>query len=177
MRVFLFGFMGSGKTTVGKQLAKRMKLTFIDLDHYIETNNGKTIKYLFEAYGESHFREIEQNALSEVIRQNDFVLATGGGTPCFYDNIEVMNSKGVTVFLELDKQTLVHRLMNAKIHRPLIWGKTEEELREYIEVTLNQRNPYYQKAQIFADGKDIDLDKLTKKVARRAQKNAFGTME
>lgn len=167
MKVFLFGFMGSGKTTYGKVLAKELKLEFMDLDDYIEKKIGRTIKHIFEVDGEQRFREIEHEALKEIVKKDDFLLATGGGAPCFFDNIEIMKKNGTTVYLETEVNVLANRLFYAKLYRPLIWGKTLSELKIYIEKMLEKRNPYYKKAHIITDGKDLDVDKLKNNILKR----------
>src|SRR5690554_5919230 len=110
-RVFLIGYMGSGKTTVGKKLAQSLSLSFIDLDDFIQNKYRKTIADIFADLGEEGFRKIESKALREVSEIEDVVISTGGGAPCFYDNIEVMNNAGVTVYIEVDPQELASRLM------------------------------------------------------------------
>src|SRR3972149_3269851 len=160
MKVFLFGFMGSGKTTYGVKIAQALNYNFIDLDDYLEKKAGRTIKHIFETEGEKKFRELERSVLLEVIKQDNIVVSTGGGTPCFFDNIEVMKKNGVTVYLEADINTLSDRLFNAKIHRPLIWGKSKQELVEYIENSVEQRNKFYKQASIIVDAKNLDIKKL-----------------
>jgi shikimate kinase len=164
MKVILFGFMGSGKTTYGKMLAKDLNHPFIDLDEYIEETRNKTIKQIFEFEGEQRFREIEREAMLEIIEKDKFILASGGGTPCFFDNIEIMKKKAITVYLNASVDVLVERLLAAKIHRPLIWGKSKTELQQYIVDTLEKRNPYYKKAHIIVNADDLNIDNLTWKL-------------
>lgn len=164
MKIFLIGFMSSGKTTVGRELAHLLGYQFLDLDEYIETKHSRTIKQIFETKGEEHFRLIENEALKEVCSFNgDFVISSGGGTSCFYNNIDYMNRNGITVYLRLEVSTLVARLMESKIDRPLLWGKTREELNDYIIRVLDERKKFYEKAQIIVDAdntKPIDLAKI-----------------
>src|SRR5688500_7926474 len=101
MKVFLIGFMGSGKSTVGKKLAQKMTLDFIDLDAYIEKQRQKTISYFFENFGEEKFREIERDALAELLEKDNVVISTGGGTPCFFDNMEKIKKNGISVYIEM----------------------------------------------------------------------------
>lgn len=147
-RVFLIGYMGSGKTTVGKKLAQSLSLSFIDLDDFIQNKYRKTIADIFADLGEEGFRKIESKALREVSEIEDVVISTGGGAPCFYDNIEVMNNAGVTVYIEVDPQELASRLMASKTVRPLVAGKSKEELVPFITKHLSQRERYYRSAQI-----------------------------
>ena len=172
MKIFLIGYMASGKTTFGKKLSKTLDLQFIDLDDRIEEKSGRTIKHIFETDGEDIFRKLESDTLKSTIQnENNFVLATGGGTPCFYDNIKLMLKNGVTVYLELDIKTLVNRLVSSKIYRPLIWGKTESELKEYAEKMLTKRNPYYNQAHIIIDELNPDVEKAAKKISKKYKKS------
>ena len=145
-RILLIGFMAAGKTTLGKALARDLGLQFIDLDHYIENRYHSTISQLFAERGEEGFREIERKMLHEVTEFEDVIIATGGGTPCFYDNMEYMNSMGVTVFLQASVDVIFTRLTIARVQRPLVKGKSADELRQYITAMLGQRSPYYTRA-------------------------------
>ncbi|MDD6907185.1 MAG: shikimate kinase, partial [Bacteroidaceae bacterium] len=132
MRIFLIGFMGSGKTTLGKAFARAMQLQFIDLDWYIEERFHKTVQELFAERGEEGFREIERRMLHEVGEFEDVIIAAGGGTPCFFDNIQYMNRVGKTVFLDVVPEVLFRRLNIAKSKRPLLAGKDDAELMSFI---------------------------------------------
>lgn len=145
-RILLIGFMAAGKTTLGKALARDLGLQFIDLDHYIENRYHSTVSQLFADRGEEGFRQIERNMLHEVTEFEDVIIATGGGTPCFYDNMEYMNSKGITVFLQASADVIYTRLTIARVQRPLVKGKTADELRQYIADMLEMRSPYYTRA-------------------------------
>lgn len=138
--------MAAGKTTLGKALAKDLGLQFIDLDHYIENRYHCTVAQLFAERGEEAFRRIERNMLHEVAEFEDVIIATGGGTPCFFDNMDYMNTKGTTVFLEAAVETIYTRLTIARIQRPLVAGKTADELRQYISDALQQRMSHYSRA-------------------------------
>ena len=146
-RIFLTGYMGSGKTTLGRALAADMEIPFIDLDHYIEKRYCKTIAQLFAEKGETGFREIERRMLHEVGEFEDVIISTGGGTPCFFDNIEYMNSQGTTVYLDVPVERLFIRLSIARSKRPLIKDKNNEELMAFIIEQLEKRAPHYSKAQ------------------------------
>ena len=146
-RIFLTGYMGSGKTTLGRALATELGIPFIDLDHYSEKRYCKTIAQLFAEKGEEGFREIERRMLHEVGEFEDVIISTGGGTPCFFDNIEYMNRQGATVFLDVPVERLFIRLSIARKKRPLIMGKSDEELRCFIAEQLAKRLPHYSKAK------------------------------
>ncbi len=145
-RILLVGFMAAGKTTLGKALAKDLGLQFVDLDLYIESRYHATVSQIFAERGEEGFRQIERNMLHEVAEFEDVIIATGGGTPCFFDNMEYMNAQGTTVFLDASVDVIFTRLTIARTQRPLAAGKTDEELRSYITETLNRRLPYYSRA-------------------------------
>ena len=145
-RILLIGFMAAGKTTLGKALARELGLQFIDLDHYIENRYRSTVSQLFAERGEEAFRQIERNMLHEVAEFEDVIIATGGGTPCFFDNIDYMNGQGTTVFLEASVDTIHTRLTIARTQRPLVAQKTSDELRDYIIQMLELREPYYSRA-------------------------------
>ena len=147
IRIFLTGYMGSGKTTLGRALAADLDVQFIDLDHYIEQRYRKTIAQLFAEKGEEGFREIERRMLHEAGEFEDVIISTGGGTPCFYDNIEFMNTQGTTIYLDVPVERLFIRLCIARSKRPLIKDKSDEELRDFIIEQLEKRAPHYSKAQ------------------------------
>ena len=146
-RILLTGYMGAGKTTLGRALAAKLGLTFIDLDCYIEERFRKTISQIFAEKGEEGFRDIERRMLHEVAEFEDVIISTGGGTPCFFDNIDYMNSKGITVYLQVPVERLFIRLSIARKQRPLIKEKNDEELRAFIIEQLAKREPHYTKAQ------------------------------
>ena len=148
MRIYLIGYMGCGKSTVGKGLADALNLQFLDLDTYIEERNFKTIPELFASEGEEGFRKAEQKALHEVSEFENIVIATGGGAPCFFDNLEYIKKTGTSLYLEGSPRILAERLMNSKTERPLIKGKNKEELIAFIDETLAKRNNWYQKADV-----------------------------
>ncbi|WP_455673003.1 shikimate kinase [Phocaeicola sp.] len=146
-RIFLIGYMGAGKTTLGKAFAREQGLTFIDLDWYIEERFHKTVQQLFTERGEQGFRELEKKMLHEVAEFEDVVISAGGGTPCFFDNMDYMNETGETVFLQVAPEVLFHRLKVAKQQRPLLSNKNDEELMNFICEALQKRSPFYSKAK------------------------------
>lgn len=146
IRIFLTGYMGAGKTTLGKAFAREMNIPFIDLDWYIEERFHKSIRELFIERGEASFRELERNMLHEVAEFEDVIISTGGGTPCFFDNMDYMNGHGQTVFLDVHPDILFERLRVATQQRPILQGKTDEELRAFIVEALAKRAPFYSQA-------------------------------
>lgn len=146
--IFLTGFMGSGKTVTGRLLASRLGYDFLDLDDWIEKKEGRTISRIFASEGESGFRELEQKALYEMGSRERIVIACGGGTPCYSDNMEWMNKRGVTVFLNPSMRVLAERLLAGQDHRPLIRGLDREGLFSFIESRLKERMPYYTQARL-----------------------------
>ena len=155
-RIFLIGYMGAGKTTLGKAFARAMGLTFIDLDWYIEERFHKTIRELFTERGEEAFRDLERRMLHEVAEFEDVVISVGGGTPCFFDNVDYMNAAGQTVFLDVDIQVLFRRLKVAKQQRPLLDGKSDEELMLFIQEALQKRLPFYTRAKHTFNGEKLE---------------------
>ena len=166
-RSFLIGYMGAGKTTLGKAFARAMGLTFVDLDWYIEERFHKTVSQLFAERGEEDFRELEKRMLHEVAEFENVVISTGGGTPCFFDNMEYMNSMGDPVFLDVDVNVLFRRLKVAKQQRPLLAQKNDEELMEFIVGALQKRMPFYTKAKhVFNAEKLEDRHQIKESVQR-----------
>lgn len=158
-RIFLTGYMGAGKTTLGKAFAKAMELQFIDLDWYIESRFHKTIREIFAERGEDGFRQLERNMLHEVGEFDDVVISVGGGTPCFFDNMDYMNAQGQTVFLDVSIDVLFRRLKIGKAKRPLLKDKTDDELLTFIQQALEQRAPYYLQARYRFDGGHLESRK------------------
>ncbi len=152
IRIFLTGYMGAGKTTLGKAFARELDIPFVDLDWYIEERFHKSIGELFSLRGEASFRDLERSMLHEVAEFDDVIVSTGGGTPCFYDNMDYMNKKGKTVFLDVHPDILFQRLHVAKQQRPILQNKTDEELHEFIRTALEKRLPYYTQALFHFDG-------------------------
>jgi shikimate kinase len=166
LKIFLIGFMGAGKSTVGKKLAERMRFRFIDVDDYIEEKEKMSIPSIFEKKGERYFRLLEHNILLEISGLNEsLIVSTGGGAPCFMNNMELLNSSGITIYLKLDAPAIFHRLTNAeKKNRPLIENKTPEELLQYIFDKLKEREPVYNKSRLVVAGENIKIHVLGKKI-------------
>jgi len=160
MNIFLVGFMASGKTTLGSQLASLLGMRYVDMDEYIEQKNGKTIRQVFVTKGEESFRLLENEALSDLVKEDGVVVATGGGSACFHNNIELMNSHGLTVYLKVSTEELVRRLSETKVDRPLLWGKSNDELTVYITEMLKIREPHYSKAKLVYPSDNLDAHDL-----------------
>jgi len=144
--LFIIGYMGCGKTTFGKALSAATGLRFIDLDLYIEQRFHKTVRQIFDDEGENRFRQIEKEMLHETGEFSDCIISCGGGTPCFFDNMEYMNSKGTTLWLQTSNESLLSRLVRKRDKRPLLAGHTDEEIYEIITRQLKERAPFYSKA-------------------------------
>lgn len=146
-RIILVGYMGVGKTTIGRCLAKKFGLQFYDLDDYIQSRYHKNIPEIFKEESERGFREIERRMLHEVCEFEDVLISCGGGTPCFFDNIDYMNRQGITVYLRTCPEILYKHLVMCKTPRPLLAGKSKDELMDFITRNLKEREPYYTRAQ------------------------------
>lgn len=156
-RIFLIGYMGSGKTTIGKMLAKKLNLNFIDMDAYIEEKQFKSIAQIFSEIGENEFRILEKKYLHEVGEFENLVISTGGGAPCFFDNMEYMKEHGKTIYLQLTPQELQNRLETSKAYkRPLLAEKKGDELLHFITEGLKKREIYYNEAQFIATQGSIE---------------------
>jgi len=160
MKIFLVGFMGSGKTTIGRHLSEQIGFDFIDTDRFIEMQQGKTVSEIFAQQGEAVFREMERNILLEIQKNDYTVVATGGGMPCHKDNIDIMRSCGKVVYLKTSPKTLSWRLLRSHKVRPLINGKTEKELQQYIVEKLNEREPFYNRAHIVVPTENFSMEEL-----------------
>lgn len=157
-RIILLGYMGAGKTTVGKVLSKSLHLPFYDLDWYIENRMHRTVRQLFEERGEAGFRLLEHNMLHEVAEFENVVVSCGGGTPCFSDNMDYMNQQGDTVYLKATPEVLCRHLRMGHTERPLLLGKTDEELAAFVEAQLAEREPFYCKARYAIDVSLLDTN-------------------
>jgi len=160
MEIVLLGYMGSGKSTIGKYLSKKMNLEFIDLDEYIEEKEKMTIKNLFSEKGEIYFRLQESKYLKEILNNRaNYILSLGGGTPCYANNIqEIKNSSTESFYLKCNINTLHSRLKNSNSTRPLIASLNDEDLFEYIGKHLFERAPYYEQAKfkVSLDDKNVE---------------------
>lgn len=162
MRIYLIGYMGCGKSKLGRRFAEHLGIQFVDMDDYIEERNCKSVPQIFAEEGENGFRAKERKALKELSDFTDIVIATGGGAPCFFDNMSLMNKTGKTIYLNIPPSILAERLMNSKTERPLIKGKSREELEKFIDKTLKKRNEFYCQAQYEITEPDADLNDIEK---------------
>ena len=150
-RIILIGYMGAGKTTVGHALSKLTGMPFYDLDWYIETRMHRKVPQLFAEWGEEKFRRMEHNMLHEVAEFDQVILSCGGGTPCFFDNMDYMNQQGETIYLKASPEVLYGHLRVARVERPLLNNKTPEEMQEHIRQQLQEREQFYEKAKHIVD--------------------------
>ncbi|MFT2007110.1 shikimate kinase [Pontibacter sp. 13R65] len=169
MLFFLIGMMGSGKSTLGKQLAAHMQVPFVDLDEYLEKRQGRTIAQLFEQGGAVRFRELEREALENVVQEHgQAIVATGGGAPCFHDNMTFINGHGESVFLDVPVEEILQRLLATDLRtRPLLADKSEEELKAFLTSTLEERRPFYERATYRLSGKDYNIGALLALIKRK----------
>ena len=166
-RIILIGYMGSGQTTVGKALSKDTGMMFYDLDWYIESRMRKSVPQLFAERGEDGFRKLEYNMLHEVAEFENVIISCGGGTPCFFDNMDYLNEQGDVLYLKATPDVLYRHLLMAKVERPLLKGKSPEELIAYITEHLKEREPFYSKARYTLDVSLLDnYDKIQISVER-----------
>ncbi len=167
--IFLIGYMGCGKTTLGEVLARQMQCRFIDLDEYIEARQAMSIVKIFDEMGESRFRELETEALHEVAAMTDVIVGCGGGTPCHGDNMELMNRAGTTVWLTTSPERITDRLLlpDQKSKRPKINTLPADAVLPLVKEELQLRSPYYGQAQLQFDSTDIETAEATERTARR----------
>lgn len=158
--IFLIGYMGCGKTTLGKKLASRMGYGFIDLDHVLEAQVGKTIAQYFADHGEDAFRELESSVLKTTAYPANAIVSTGGGLPCFFDNMDWMKQHGRVVYIKLNAGVLASRLENNKDDRPILRHKHGEELVAFINEKLTEREPFYNQANIIAEGVSLTAERV-----------------
>lgn len=152
--------MGSGKSTMGRKLAGYLQYSFIDLDKLIENKAGMSIAEYFSLNGENQFRELERDILQQTEFGENAVIATGGGAPCYFSNMDWMNENGKTVYLSMEPKALANRLIHSKTQRPLIKGLNPDELVNFISLKLGSREPYYNKAHFIVGGTDLTAEKL-----------------
>jgi shikimate kinase len=166
MRYFVIGFKNSGKTTFGRVLALRLGLGFVDLDDFIEEKEQKTVPEIYTRLGEEGFRRLEWKALKEVVKRDNLVISTGGGAPCHCDNMNLMEKYGEVIYLNVPDDTLVKRLKKAAKDRPIVLGKNEEELREYVAALRHRCEHHYKRATYIVDGNTLEIDKFAEMLKR-----------
>lgn len=165
-KIYIVGFMGSGKTTLGKKLASLLGWTFTDMDKRIENNAGMTIPSIFSEMGESYFRKMESEVLRESSAIQGVVISTGGGAPCHSGNMDFMLSSGLTIYLKLTPDQLYSRLSGTGTERPLIKGLEKEDLLSFIETKLSEREKFYDRATMIIDGFNPDVNEVLRQVKK-----------
>ena len=160
MKVFLIGFMGSGKTTIGRKLANYLKYEFIDLDKFIEAKAGMSIADYFANHGEDEFRKMESGVLQNTVYPDNVIIATGGGAPTYGDNMDWMNENGKVAYLSLPAKALANRLENSTTDRPLLRNMKGEQLVEFITAKLEEREPYYNQSKCVISASDLTAERL-----------------
>mgnify|MGYP002344945838 CR=1 FL=1 len=158
--IFLIGYMGCGKSSVGKKLAKRLKIDFIDIDTSIEQMTGKSIAQVFDQEGEDLFRQLERSILVSLCSRTNIVVATGGGAPCFFDNMMLMNKSGTTVYIKMHPDSLASRILASDTERPLVRKFSKEEMPAYIAHHLKEREVFYNTAKITIKGESLKIEEL-----------------
>lgn len=164
MLIFLTGYMGSGKTTAGKKLAKLLNYTFADLDEHIEKRSGRRIADIFAIEGEEEFRRLENFFLEKLCKLDNHVIATGGGTPCFGNNLKLMKQSGKVVYLQVSPAALAKRLSQSSNKRPLLKNTDNSTLEKYISAHLAQREKFYTQSDIIVSGLNLDLKELANRI-------------
>ncbi len=160
--IFLIGYMASGKSTIGKNLARDLQMNFVDLDQFIESEENMTITELFSSVGENEFRIIENKYLNKLLQEKtNSIIALGGGTPCFYDNMKLVKANGKSIYLKVSATELQRRLQNDSSKRPLIQDLNDEEYMEFIQQQIGQRESFYLQADIISVDGDIDKIKAS----------------
>lgn len=162
--VFLIGFMGSGKSTIGKKIATELGYSFIDLDKEVEHHAQCSISDIFKYLGESTFREMESKCLKSMEGIGAYVMATGGGTPCYFDNMNYIKQQGISVYISMDEKSIFSRLQHAKNVRPSIQGKSDAELAEFIHEQYAKRREIYEQADIIVNGLSFSVPNLIKEI-------------
>jgi len=165
MRIFLIGFMGSGKTYWGRKLSEKLGIRFFDLDEQVEEQAGKSIVEIFDADGEEKFRLLEKEVLHIITESHDsFVMACGGGSPCYFNNIDYMNRQGTTVWINTPLDVIYQRLYDEMDKRPLIRKFTTDQLKNFIGRKFADRRIYYEQASVFIDQQPVELEHIIQKI-------------
>ncbi len=162
--------MGSGKTSCGEKIARKLSMDFYDLDAYIEANEGETISGIFKSSGEIYFRKKEQEYLGKLFQKENIVVATGGGTPCYFSNMAEINKNGISVYLKMSNKALLSRLAGSSDNRPLLKNINKEHLLEFIEKTMDERTKFYNKANIVVSGLNFCLESVLLQIGQHAKR-------
>jgi shikimate kinase len=165
MKIFLLGFMGSGKTHWGRQLSQKLGIPFFDLDEQIVNAENKSINEIFASKGEEYFRMVEKDTLHIITESRDsMIMACGGGTPCYFNNIDYMNRMGTTVWLDTPIPVLLERLIKERAKRPLLKDLSDEQVNAFIVKKFSDRKIYYEQASVIIDESPVQLEKLIEKI-------------
>jgi shikimate kinase len=176
MKIFLIGFMGSGKTHIGKQIAQMLDYLFVDTDTLIENTEGSSIAEIFDTKGEIAFRKIESERLKGLSKWDNIIVATGGGAPCFHDNMVFINNSGITVYLKTSPELLLERLKSESEKRPLLRGRSESELLTFIKEKIGEREAFYGQADIIIHQENNEqniVEDILKAIYERSNKAAL----
>lgn len=168
MRIYLVGYMGAGKSTTAKRLARQLGVESFDTDRMFEERFHIAINDFFRKYDETLYRKLESDILHATETFDNAVISTGGGTACFNENMRWMNQHGFTVFLKLSTKSLFDRLSQSKVRRPLVWNRPPEELMAYIEKNYDERLPFYEQAQLTVKGEDCDIQALAAEIQKQS---------
>ncbi|MEI7499447.1 MAG: shikimate kinase [Bacteroidota bacterium] len=168
MRIYLIGYMASGKSYLGKLLAEKLGYLFLDIDHLFEKRFRISVLDFFMKYDEDSFRKIERSLLHETLDHDDVVISTGGGTPCFFDNMRFINKGGISIYLHCEIPTLVNRLLHVKRKRPLLKDITAAELEEKVKLQLEERAFYYNQANYTIDMENLDINIILEWIRNRS---------
>lgn len=170
MNIYLLGFMGAGKTTIGKKLAAKLNYKFVDLDEYIEEKQKLSIPKIFQKHGENKFREYEKEALNETFEFKNTIISTGGGAPCFFDNIEQINKNATSIYLKFPAEILASRIKSDSLNeRPLAKQKNREELIQFTKEKLEEREKYYSQAKIIISEPRLKPNELVNLILKKLE--------
>jgi shikimate kinase len=168
MLIFLIGFMGCGKSYVARNLAPILEIDYVDLDKLIEEKEQLTVKEIFEQKGENYFREKEKEFIEQLEPTENLIVSTGGGAPCFFNNMQLMNEKGLTIYLNRNKEKTIWRLLKGQYKRPLIANLSAEELEKFYDEKLSSRKQYYEQAKLHVG--DADVEEIAKMILEKTKK-------
>ena len=166
MRIYLVGYMSAGKSTTAKRLANKLNMEAYDTDRMFEERYRISVGDFFQKYDEPLYRKLESQILHETLSLDNAVIATGGGTACFNDNMDWMNQNGFTIFLKISPKSAVIRLSQSKVRRPKVYGKSPEELEEFIRNNYAERMPFYEQAQLTVKSEDLDIELLVEEIKK-----------
>lgn len=164
-RIVFVGYMYSGKTTIGKKLAQHLDYKFYDIDTEIENKIHHSVADIFKLFGEDTFRKLEQQTLKELLQKDDVIIACGGGTPCFFDNMQQIKEKSISIYIKVDIKHIIARQKYSKAERPLLSDKTEKEIRQYITESLDDRKKYYSQADIISEDFNFSIKSIVEKLS------------